>query len=127
MSVTAINTTTQVLVSEKIFLTIENLEAAIKGRTARIKKAEVRWLFERGEWHLSWVRVWGPVIRKSDGGESTQHVSELTNPPGQGGAQYGGVVTPPEILEFALANPPAWKPQVDSSPYPPVQGLRSSL
>lgn len=127
MSVTAIDTTTQVLVHENVLLAIEDYEAVIKGRIARIKKAEVRWFFEHGEWQLSSVHVWGPIVRKSDGGESTQHVSELTDPPGKGQAPYGGAVTPPEILEFALANAPDWKPELTPSPYPPVKGLRSSL
>ncbi len=67
MSVTAVETTTQVLVHEKVVLVIDGFEAVVKARTARIKKAEANWFFERGEWLLSWVHVWGPVIRKSDG------------------------------------------------------------
>lgn len=127
MSVTAVETTTQVLVHEKVALVIDGFEAVVKARTARIKKAEANWFFERGEWRLSRVHVWGPVIRKSDGVESSQHVSELTHPAGEGETPYGGAVTPPAILEFVLANPPQWTPEVDPSPYPTITSLRSSL
>ncbi|NLA30048.1 MAG: hypothetical protein GX875_10450 [Propionibacterium sp.] len=83
--------------------------------TARIKTATIYWSYKDGVWDVDFVRIEGPVIRKSDGAESTRHVSESTHMPGHPRSRYGKV-TPPEIVEFALANPPEWVPNFREVP-----------
>lgn len=83
--------------------------------TARIKTAKIYWSYKEGAWSVSFVSLEGPVIRKSDGAESTRRVSESTHMPGHRRAEYGPV-TPPEIVEFALANPPQWVPNFRKVP-----------
>lgn len=70
--------------------------------------------------------VWGPVIRKADGQESSRNVAELTHPPFSQAAKYG-VVTSPELVELALQRPPTWEPEINATHYPRIGTLRSSL
>lgn len=125
-SITHVETTTQVLIHAYTSLLPENLMVQVKARTARIKKATVQWRFENGAWLVQTVKIWGPVIRQSDGTESTQHVSELTRPASASNAARG-VTTPPELLEAALQNVPEWTPTIDDAPYPRTTKLRNSL
>lgn len=104
----------------------ENFTTKVKTRTARIEVATVRWDYERGAWSVGAVDLRGPVIRQSDGAESTQYVDELTRPASASNSQYG-VVTPPELVEVALRNVPDWVPTINDSPYPRTTKLRSSL
>lgn len=126
MHITAGETTTQVLVKAYTTLLLEDFTMQVKQRTARIKKATVYWFYHAGEWTIGFVQLWGPVIRKSDGAESSQHVSESTKPAGTDGAAYG-IVTPPEIVEAALANTPDWVPRINATKYPRIQTLKNSL
>jgi hypothetical protein len=124
--ITVDETTTQVLVKAYTTLLIEDFTMQVKRRTARIKKATVHWIYADGGWEISFVHVWGPVIRKSDGAESSQHVSETTKPAGTDGSAYG-VVTPREIVDVALANTPDWKPRINGTKYPRTSRLKNSL
>lgn len=126
MRVTLDGTTTQVLVKAYTTLLLDDCTLKVKQRTARIRKATVHWIYQDGEWQISFVHLWGPVVRKSDGAESTQHVSETTKPAGSDGAGYG-VPTPVEIVEAALAHVPDWEPRINETPYPRAAALRSSL
>lgn len=126
MRISVDETTTQVLVKAYTTLLLEDFTMQVKQRTARIKKATVYWTYQDGEWQISFVQVWGPVIRKSDGAESSQHVSESTKPAGADGSAYG-VITPREIVEVALANVPDWKPEINETKYPRTAKLKSSL
>jgi hypothetical protein len=124
--VTHVETRSQVLVHAYAALQLEAFTMRVKTHTARIKKAKIHWDYQDGAWVVGAVNVWGPVIRKSDGAESTQHVDELTRPASASNAQYG-VITPPEILEVALRNTPDVEPRVNATSYPRHAGLRSSL
>lgn len=124
--ITHVETTTQVLVNAYTSLRVENFTTKVKARTARIKTATVRWDYEHGAWSVGAVSIRGPVIRQSDGAESTQNVDELTRPAFASNSQYG-VVTPSELVEVALANVPDWVPTINDSPYPRTTKLRSSL
>lgn len=126
MRTTVDGTTTQVLVKAYTTLLIEDFSMQVKQRTARIKKATVHWIYLDGGWQISFVQVWGPAIRKSDGAESSQHVSEATKPAGAEGSAYG-VVTPQEIVDVALANTPDWIPEINGTKYPRTAKLKSSL
>jgi len=125
-NVTHLETTTQVAVHAYTPLRLDDFTMRVKDRAARIKKAKIHWWFGDGSWVLEAVDVWGPVIRKSDGAESSRNVDELTRPAFASNAQYG-VITPPEIVEVALQNVPDVEPRVTSSPYPRHATLRSSL
>ncbi|OCG75511.1 hypothetical protein [Microbacterium sediminis] len=126
MTITHIETTTQVLVHAYTQLRLEDFTMVVKARTARIKKATIHWNYENGAWRVGAVHVWGPVIRRSDGSESSQHVSELTRPAFASNSQYG-VIIPPEIMEVALQNVPDWEPRINATRYPRITTLRSSL
>lgn len=126
MTVSHVETTTQVLVKAYTTLQLEDFTAQVKARTARIKKATVHWDYEDGAWHVGAVEIWGPVIRGSDGAESSQNVSELTRPASASNSRYG-VVTPPEIVEVALQNVPDWEPRINETRYPRTTKLRNSL
>ncbi|CAN5424312.1 hypothetical protein BH10ACT7_BH10ACT7_18660 [soil metagenome] len=126
MQITVSETTTQVLVKAYTTLLLDDFTMQVKQKTARIKKATVYWFYYQGRWEISFVQIWGPVIRKSDGAESSQHVSESTKPAGTDGSAYG-ILTPPEIVEAALANIPDWVPQVTETTYPRISTLKSSL
>jgi len=54
------------------------------------------------------------------------HVSENTKPAGADGSRYG-TITPPEIVEVALANAPQWLPQINDSIYPRTSKLKTSI
>lgn len=124
--ITAVETTTQVLVKAYTTLYLEDFTMQVKSRSARIKKAKVYWFYEEGTWNIDFVHVWGPVIRKSDGAESTQHVSENTYPARSSAASYG-IVTPQEIITAALEYIPDWEPKINNTKYPRVKNLKSSL
>lgn len=126
MRITVSETTTQVLVKAYTTLLLEDFTMQVKQKTARIKKATVYWMYQYGEWHISFVQVWGPIIRKSDGAESSRHVSEATKPAGTDGSAYG-VVTPQEIVDVALANTPDWIPEINGTKYPRIAKLKTSL
>lgn len=126
MQITAIETTTQVLVNAYTSLLLEDFTMEVKQRTAQIKKATVHWFFHEGAWTILYVKVWGPVIRKSDGAESTQRVDEITKPANADGSTYS-IRTPPEILAVALANTPDWVPQITETKYPRIPTLKTSL
>ncbi|MER5480271.1 hypothetical protein ABT026_25360 [Streptomyces sp. NPDC002734] len=126
MRITVDETTTQVLVKAYTTLLLEDFTMQVGRRTARIKKATVHWMYLNGGWQIDFVHVWGPVIRKSDGAESSQHVSEGTRPAGADGSAYG-VVTPQEIVDVALANTPDWIPEINGTTYPRTAKLKSSL
>lgn len=126
MQITARETATQVLVYASTTMTLEDFTVLVGNRSARIKRVNVSWFFTEGAWTITGVHLWGPVIRKSDGAESTQHVSEHTMPAGTDGAQYG-VLTPPELVDLALANAPTWTPTINASPYPRYAALRASF
>lgn len=125
MTVTHVETTTQVIVHAYTELRLEDFVTGVKSRTARIEKATVHWDYENGEWTVGAVDIWGPVIRK-DGSESTQHIRELTRPAWASNAQYG-VVTPQEIIDVALQHVPAWAPSINATRYPRTTKLRNSL
>ncbi|MDH6181106.1 hypothetical protein M2152_001288 [Microbacteriaceae bacterium SG_E_30_P1] len=125
MHITLVETTTQVVVSATTPL-MTDFTMVVGQRTARIKKATVSWGYRDGSWRIDSVRVWGPVIRKSDGAESSQHVNELTKPAGIDGSAYS-VLTPPEIVDIALANTPDWVPVISQTDYPRSTRVRSSL
>jgi hypothetical protein len=126
MRITVDETTTQVLVKAYTTLLLEDFTMQVRQRTARIKKATVYWTYLDGRWQISFVQVWGPVIRKSDGAESSRHVSEATRPAGAEGSAHG-LITPQEIVDAALANTPDWVPEINGTKYPRTAKLRSSL
>ncbi len=126
VSITHLETTTQVSVHAYTPLRLDDFTMRVKARTARIKKARIHWRFEDGSWVLDAVAVWGPTIRQSDGAESSRNVDELTRPAFASNAQYG-VITPPELVEVALQNVPDVVPRVTPSPYPRHASVRSSL
>jgi hypothetical protein len=124
--ITVDQTTTQVLVKAYTTLLLEDFTMQVKQRTARIKKATVYWTYLDGGWQISFVQIWGPVIRKSDGAESSRHISEATRPADADGSAYG-LVTPQEIVDVALANTPDWIPEINGTKYPRTAKLKSSL
>lgn len=125
-TISHVETTTQVLVHAYTQLTFEDFTARVKARTARIKKATIRWDYQNGAWELGAVDIWGPVIRQSDGEETRRNVSELTRPAFASNAQYG-VITPQEIVDIALQHVPDWEPRINDTHYPRHAKLRGSL
>lgn len=126
MSIEHVSTTTQVLLEVQVKFSPANFIAQIKARNALIKKAVAYWEFSDGDWYLKRVYVWGPVIRKADGAETSQHVAELTYPPSSSAAKHR-VFTPPELVELTLHHPPTWKPETNATHYPRIENLHSSL
>ncbi|MEJ5928847.1 hypothetical protein WG915_09525 [Corynebacterium sp. H128] len=126
MSIEHISTTTQVLLKVKVEFSPVDFIAPIKARSALIKKAVAHWGYSDGRWNLESVYVWGPVVRKADGQETSKHVAELTHPPFDQAAKYR-VVTPPELVELALQHAPTWEPEINATHYPRIHNLRSSL
>lgn len=100
-------------------LRVEGVTIEVKGRTARVAEAEVYWAFEDGAWRINFVQVTGPFLNK-DGRESRQRLNE-TSHPDDGSERSYRTVTPPAILDAALAYAPDWTPEVSESRYPTRQ------
>lgn len=125
MQITWEETTTQVLVKAYTTLQVDDLKMQVKQRAARIKRAKVYWIYHNGEWQLDFIHVWGPVIRKSDGAESSQHISENTKPAAS--ARSYDLTTPAQLVKVALANTPKWTPVINETSYPREPSLKTSL
>ncbi|MDH6181105.1 hypothetical protein M2152_001287 [Microbacteriaceae bacterium SG_E_30_P1] len=124
MDIAVGETTTHALVKAYSILSIDDFTMPVKAKTARITEAEVYWTYQDGAWVIGFVQLSGPIVRKSDGADSTQTVSFATYPAGM---RSYGEVTPGEILDFALANAPDWTPTISESGYSRTPGLPSSL
>ncbi len=114
MRIEHVSTTTQVLLETSVKFSPVDFIAPIKARNALIKRAVAYWGYSEGQWFLKSVYVWGPVVRKADGQEASQHVAELTYPPSSSAAKYE-TVTPPELVELALQHPPTWEPEINAT------------
>ncbi|MDQ1083429.1 MULTISPECIES: hypothetical protein [Microbacterium] len=115
MNIVVEPTTTEVIVKAYTTLAVEGVTIEVGDRTARIVEAEVHWRFVDGDWRLGFTQITGPY-RKKDGHDSKQFLDEGSRDASQ---NPWGLVTPPEIVEGALAFAPAWTPEITPSPYPP--------
>lgn len=115
MTITVVETTTEVHINAFTTLRPEDFTTEVEGRPARIKEATVYWEFEDGQWRIDFVQLDGAHLNK-DGAESRRALS-TSSKPGDGTERSYGLTTPQVIVEAALAHTPDWQPQMNESGY----------
>lgn len=125
MTITVGETTTQVLVNAFTMLRVEGVALEVRNRTAWIDTAEVHWVYRDGAWRIDFVWLTGRYL-KVNGTPGRQPFKDSSKPSDGSERQYGNV-TPPEIVDAALALTPDWVPKITPSRYARTTKKETSL